>query len=122
MMADVIASSPARRRRPQDETRKLDKLAGGRVWTGRQAQKNGLVDELGTLRDALLAAKKAAGMGEDEKAELLVLPEPRNFLDELMAGPEPKAASSNGSTRSFPAPPNTSAKSKPPQTLRRAGV
>ena len=31
---------------------KLLKLAGGRVWTGRQAKANGLVDELGTLDDA----------------------------------------------------------------------
>jgi protease-4 len=65
---------------------KLDKLAGGRVWTGRQAKENGLVDELGTLRDALKAAKVAAGMGEDEKAELLILPKPQNFFDELFGG------------------------------------
>jgi len=64
--------------------RQLEKLAGGRVWTGRQAKENGLVDELGTLRDAILAAKKEAGMGEDDKAELLILPEPTSIFDELL--------------------------------------
>jgi protease-4 len=68
------------------ELDKLDKLAGGRVWTGRQAKENGLVDELGTLRDAIKAAKASAGMGDDEKAEILVLPKPQNFFDELFGG------------------------------------
>src|SRR5262249_30214239 len=36
---------------------KLLTLAGGRVWTGRQAKAAGLVDELGTLDDAIAAAK-----------------------------------------------------------------
>ena len=64
--------------------KQLEKLAGGRVWTGSQAKKNGLVDEIGTLRDAILAAKKEAGMGEDDKAELLILPEPTSIFDELL--------------------------------------
>ena len=50
--------------------RKLDvarvrKLADGRVFTGQEAKNNGLVDELGTLQDAVAAAAKLAGiMGE----------------------------------------------------------
>ncbi len=62
----------------------LEKLAGGRIWTGRQAKKNGLLDELGTLRDALSAAKKQAGLGEGDKVELLVLPKPSNPFDQLL--------------------------------------
>ena len=31
----------------------LDELAGGRVFTGRQALELGLVDRIGTLRDAI---------------------------------------------------------------------
>jgi protease IV len=38
------------------------KLADGRVFTGQQAKANGLVDELGTLQDALAAAAKMAGI------------------------------------------------------------
>jgi protease-4 len=59
-------------------------LAGGRVWTGRQAKANGLVDELGTLDDALVAAKKLAGLSPDADTELLTLPKARNLLDTLL--------------------------------------
>lgn len=38
----------------------VDNIAQGRVWTGKMALKNGLVDELGTLEDAIkFAAQKA---------------------------------------------------------------
>src|SRR5262249_38712075 len=60
------------------------KLAEGRIWTGRQAKANGLVDELGTLDDAIAAAKSMAGMKKDADLELLVLPRPRNFIDMIM--------------------------------------
>jgi protease-4 len=60
------------------------KLAEGRIWTGRQAKAQGLVDELGTLDDAIVAAKVMAGMGKDAEVELLLLPKPRNFIDMLM--------------------------------------
>lgn len=44
------------------EGRKIDveqrRLAGGRVWTGQQALKNGLVDQLGNLQDAIAQAAK----------------------------------------------------------------
>jgi protease-4 len=69
----------------------LEKLAGGRIWTGRQAKENGLIDELGDLDDAVAAAKKLAGM-EDKEMELLVLPKPRSFLDALMESRADSAA------------------------------
>ncbi len=62
----------------------LEKLAGGRVWTGRQAKANGLVDELGTLDDAVVSAKEMAGLAKDAKVELLILPRPRTLLDVLL--------------------------------------
>lgn len=40
----------------------LDAVAGGRVFTGRQAQERGLVDDLGTLDDALALARRLAGV------------------------------------------------------------
>lgn len=60
----------------------LEKLASGRIWTGRQAKQNGLVDELGTLADAIAAAKEMAG-AKDE-LEILQLPKPRSFLDSFL--------------------------------------
>ena len=64
----------------------LLKIAGGRVWTGRQAKANGLVDELGTLDDAIAGAKSFAGIDPKKEMELLVLPKPTSFLDKLMEG------------------------------------
>jgi len=56
----------------------LEALAGGQVYTGRDAKRNGLVDELGTLQDAIRAAKQLAGLDPESKAELKILPEPEN--------------------------------------------
>ena len=65
---------------------KLLTLAGGRIWTGRQAKENGLVDRLGTLDDAIAEAKLQAKMAKDMEPELLVLPEPTFFLDRFLEG------------------------------------
>jgi protease-4 len=62
---------------------KLRKLAGGRVYTGRQALANGLVDELGTLHDAIREAKQLAGLDKDAKITIERLPEPTNFFESL---------------------------------------
>ncbi len=65
---------------------KLEQLAQGRVYTGRMAKRLGLVDELGALHDAVLAAKAAAGLKADEEVELLVLPQPKTFFEQLFGG------------------------------------
>lgn len=62
---------------------RLRELAGGKVYTGRQAKKNGLIDELGTLQDAVAAAKKLAKVPDDKKMQIEVLPEPTNFFESL---------------------------------------
>jgi protease-4 len=54
-VADVAAG---RNMRVQD----VKKLADGRIYTGEQAQKKGLVDVLGGLQTAVDEAKKAAGL------------------------------------------------------------
>ena len=64
----------------------LEKIAGGRVWTGRQALANGLVDELGTLDDAVTAAWKLAGQPADKEPDLLLLPKRKGLLDVLREG------------------------------------
>lgn len=43
----------------------VDKVAQGRVWTGSQAQRRGLVDQLGTLDEAVASAARSAGIAED---------------------------------------------------------
>jgi protease-4 len=41
-----------------------ESLSRGRVWTGRQAKKHGLIDELGGIRLAIEVAKREAGIPE----------------------------------------------------------
>ncbi len=62
---------------------KLRELAGGRIYTGRQAKENGLVDQLGTLDDAIAETKKLAGLEEGVEVKIEVLPKPTNFLESL---------------------------------------
>ncbi len=40
-------------------------VAQGRVWTGTQALERGLIDQLGNLDDAIAAAARIAGLGDD---------------------------------------------------------
>ena len=65
---------------------KMETLAAGRLWTGRQAQSNGLIDHIGSLSEAIDAAKQLAGLFQDEKIELIILPEPKSLLDRLSEG------------------------------------
>jgi protease-4 len=51
------------RRLPKD---KVEAVAGGRVWTGRQAMERGLVDRLGSLDDAIAIAIGRAGLKREE--------------------------------------------------------
>lgn len=72
---------------------KLEKMARGRVYTGAQALNLGLVDELGTLSDAIAHAKKAAGLDPDQKLERLDLPKPISPFEQLFGPTDPSAAS-----------------------------
>jgi protease-4 len=63
----------------------LEKLARGRVYTGRQAKGLGLVDEIGTVKDAIAEAKSLAGLDRDAEIDLLILPEPQGLLESLFA-------------------------------------
>lgn len=56
------------------EVEEVHAVAEGRVFTGREAKRLGLVDELGGLTDALARAKLEAGLGPEVEVELLVLP------------------------------------------------
>ena len=68
------------------------KLAEGRVYTARQAKKLGLVDELGTLHDAIAAAKQAAGLKPDEEVEIVQYPEEKSIFDLFGGGRDDEEA------------------------------
>ncbi len=66
----------------RDMTRdEVHAIAQGRVWTGRQAQTVGLVDELGGFDRALAAAKREAGIEPDRDVTVVRYPRPRSFFD-----------------------------------------
>jgi protease-4 len=62
---------------------KIDALAQGRVWTGRQAKQNGLVDQLGGLDRAIAVAKQNAKIAADAEVELVIYPPRKSFYEIL---------------------------------------
>lgn len=78
--ADFIAK--VARGRTQLTKDEVDKVARGRVWTGRQAKEKGLVDELGGLSDALSIAQKRAGL--DKKVVEIVRFPKRTWVSHLL--------------------------------------
>jgi protease-4 len=73
---------------------KLEKLARGRVYTGAMAIKIGLVDELGTLDDAVKYAANVAGLPKDEKVDRWILPPATNPLEAIFGSSDAEAETS----------------------------
>lgn len=63
---------------------KVDELGRGHVWSGVDAQGNGLVDHLGGLHDALTEVRKRAGIAQWRHMPLRVLPNKPTLLDLLL--------------------------------------
>jgi protease IV len=59
----------------------IDALAQGRVWTGRQAKQNHLVDELGGLDRAIAIAKQRAKIAAETDVEIVVYPPRKSFYE-----------------------------------------
>mgnify|MGYP001445939821 CR=1 FL=1 len=59
----------------------VDSVGQGRVWTGSDAKRIGLVDELGGLEDAIKAASAMAGLTEHRTVNY---PEQKPFFEQLM--------------------------------------
>lgn len=60
----------------------IDQVAGGRVYTGRQALELGLVDRIGGLDAAIDYVADEAGL---EAFEVQVVPRPKNFMEMLFS-------------------------------------
>jgi protease-4 len=63
----------------------VNEIGRGRVWTGNQAVKIGLVDELGGLSRAIDLAKDLAGIPAAEEVKLVVQPKKVSFFDMFFA-------------------------------------
>jgi len=63
----------------------VDQIAKGRVWSGEQAKRLGLVDELGDTERAVEVAKQLAHIPASESVEIVRLPKPQSLFDFLVA-------------------------------------
>ena len=78
---DFLARVAVGRGKTRDQ---VDAVAQGRVWTGRDAKRLGLVDGLGSLDEAIAAAAKRAKLTEG-KYELDYREPKKSFAQELLA-------------------------------------
>lgn len=67
---------------------KVEDVAGGRIFTARQAKAKGLIDDVGGLREAIIKAQEAAHLTE---AHFQFYPRPRSLID-ILTGSDPQAA------------------------------
>lgn len=63
-------------------------IAGGRIWTGKEGVKNGLVDATGHFYDAVEATKILAGIDSSESVRLVYYPREKSFLSEILSSIE----------------------------------
>jgi protease-4 len=66
----------------------VDAVAQGRIFTARQALQNGMVDQIGGLREAIIATQSAAKI---DHSYILVLPRPKTLMDMLYGGESSQA-------------------------------
>jgi len=72
------------------EPEHVEGIARGRIWTGAQASRNGLVDGLGGLETAIEFAKEVAGIETDQPVELRLHPRKKALpLPERRTSSEP---------------------------------
>jgi protease-4 len=62
----------------------MDQVARGRVWTGKDALDNGLVDALGGYDVAIAEVKQALGLDAEAGITLALWPRPKSPLDRVM--------------------------------------
>jgi len=63
---------------------RVDEIAQGRVWMGSDALGIGLVDEIGTLQDAVAYAASLASLTEADNYSVVAYPRQLSFMEELL--------------------------------------
>ncbi len=63
---------------------RVDEIAQGRVWTGADALRIGLVDEIGTLDDAIAYAAALADFHSSDEYQVVGYPQPLTLVEELL--------------------------------------
>lgn len=80
--ADFVDKAAEARSMPRDQ---LEQVARGRIWTGADAKARGLVDDLGGLHEAVLAAKKLADIDMSAPVQVRVYPPEKEPLEALLS-------------------------------------
>lgn len=80
---DFVSKAADGRKMTYDE---IDNIAQGRVWTGKQALENGLIDKLGDYYTAIDMAKKMAGIPVNEYVNLVIYPKQKTLLERIFSG------------------------------------
>ena len=62
-----------------NDINELDEIALGRVWSGKEAKLNGLIDEIGGLHDAINITKESIGITSDSDVDIIEYPEVKEF-------------------------------------------
>ncbi|KAI4335855.1 hypothetical protein L6164_014460 [Bauhinia variegata] len=65
---------------------KMEEVAQGRVWTGKDAASHGLVDAIGGLSRAIAIAKWKANIPQERQVTLVELSRPSSSLPEILSG------------------------------------
>jgi len=80
---DFVEKAAQGRGKTYDE---IHAVAQGRVWTGEDALRLGLIDELGGLTAAIRRAQELANLDPESRVQLIVLPEAKSFFDRFWYG------------------------------------
>ena len=64
---------------------RVDEIGQGRVWTGSDALQIGLVDEIGTLEDAVTYAASLAGLDDASSWSVTPYPAPQTMMEMMMS-------------------------------------
>ena len=83
MYDDFITKVAAGRHKDKDS---IHQVAQGRVWTGADGLKNGLVDEIGGLDKAIKLAKIEAGLSLDKEIDIIEFPTPKFDFQKFITG------------------------------------
>lgn len=81
--ADFTGKAAQGRGKTQEE---IEKVAKGRVWSGKDALAAGLVDELGGLSKAIDYTKTKVGLQPTDTLELVAFPKPKGRFAEFLSG------------------------------------
>ncbi|MBO7644386.1 MAG: signal peptide peptidase SppA [Bacteroidales bacterium] len=64
---------------------RVDEIGQGRVWTGTDALQIGLVDEIGTLQDAVAYAASLAGLDDPASWNVTAVPAPQTMMEMMIS-------------------------------------